>query len=300
MTRLSCAAGCTLRGRHLDECTDEQQCAGCLPAMAADGLQVCQRCERRTADSLRFLPELYDDLAEPRRGGGLPKFTKGSSPGPKRPEACAKCDAGTPCGRTHRETAQIIEDAARDARSAIRAGLVTWCLLLEEERSISLPADDVQAMSKHVHRHLIGLLGSEHADQIVHDVRFWNEAKMIAYRARPDLTIACECGARVRVDLADTMTCSACGQWGDYQWWASQGVPTEESLTATAQDTLDWLLRTHDLPVTYGTLRVWRTRHKQVSAGRDQKSRALYVKAAVLELAQRSVPRQRSSVSNSA
>ena len=37
-----CARGCLIRARHLDGCQDET-CAGCMPAMAAPGLDVCER-----------------------------------------------------------------------------------------------------------------------------------------------------------------------------------------------------------------------------------------------------------------
>jgi hypothetical protein len=284
---IACDHGCSLRDRHRVECADDQ-CAGCLSRPALDGLRVCSGCERKAMEGLRGIPELYVDLGDPRRGGGIPRFSKYNSSGPKRPEACPECDNGGSCGRKHREAPPIISDAARDARSAIRAGLVSWCLLLEEERRITLPEDDVRAMATHVHRHAQNLLASpEHADQLVHDVTFWGEARLVAYRVRPDLTIACECGGRVKVDLADVMTCRACGSWGEYTWWAKQGVPEQESDVATAQDIVDWLIRAHDLPVTYGTLRQWRLRYKPIAAGRDAKSRALYDKAAVLGVARR-------------
>jgi hypothetical protein len=140
-------------------------------------------------------------------------------------------------------------------------------------------------MAHHVAVQAGRLLTSEHAERLAEEARGWWDAQRAAYPSRADVSITCDCGARVRVDLVDEMRCRACEQWGVWQWWSERGLVVPEE--GTAQDVMDWLLTQHGMLVNYGTLRSWRSRFPSIAAGRDGRSRALYIRQEVFALAQR-------------
>lgn len=234
MTPILCARGCTIRARHTsDDCTEE--CNGCLPARAVDGLAVCSRCERTTRDGLRDLAGLWADLGDPRRS---------AIPGQRRG------DHGPPL---------LLSDAARDARSAIRACLVAWCLVLQDDYRMRLPADTVRAMAHHVSVQAGRLLASEHADQLVHDIGAVTKAKSLLQRSSR-LRIRCDCGEWVAVAEAEDqiMTCRGCDAWGLLSWWVKQAPQSEGPLPL--RDLPAWLLVHQGLDVPSTQLRTWADR----------------------------------------
>jgi hypothetical protein len=103
---------------HVPDC--ERDNCDCRPALAATGSFVCAHHADSTRDHLRELPELWSVLgAKPSKGG-----SEGGGTG---------------------EPPQPLSDDARTARSAMRAMLVTWCKVLEEERGSPLPDERVIA-----------------------------------------------------------------------------------------------------------------------------------------------------------
>lgn len=248
----TCAASCTIRGRHKDDCEPDTGCKGCLPGSASQGSQVCQRCERRTYDGLRDLPELYEELLVPLTGRRTPMGPAG-------------------------ETALPLSDAARHARHAIKACLVAWCLLLHEEFDLTLPADAVPAMVNTLTIQARRLLSHpEHADQLVHDI---TEAAGYAWslvrpRTRVALTVACDCGDRVDmtgIDPSDPnamLTCPGCGDEGVVGWWRSKLAPKLDGPMGSAA-LLTWLLEVHHIRIAAETLRQWAARGHVVRVGKD-------------------------------
>lgn len=108
-----CATTCRIPKRHLPDCTDEQ-CRGCLPALAADGLMLCRyHAERIGADALEAAA-LDPDLALALTGQGEPGV-RGDHGG------------------------LSLNDQAAEARTMLRAILSGWCRLIAEERGITLP-----------------------------------------------------------------------------------------------------------------------------------------------------------------
>lgn len=235
MTPILCARGCTVRGRHVADPCDES-CTGCLPARVADGLAVCTRCERIVRDGLRDVASLYADLGDPRRSA-IPGQRRGGG--------------GPPL---------LISDAARAARSAIRAALVSWCLVLEEDYRLTLPADTVRAMAHHVAVQAGRLLDSEHADQLVHDIE---GAVSVAWRlarpGRPRLRIQCDCGEWVAVATGEdeVMTCRGCDAWGVLSWWVEREPGRALAGAVTLREAADILLMHHGHDVPLATLRTW-------------------------------------------
>lgn len=152
---LACGAGCTQPDRHLSDCpcADPQHehgeyladqelgwatcsdCTGCLPRLAAPGLQVCPGCENDARRALTELPDLWVDLAERPRLAGVSRAPTGED----EPAAPANDD-------------QIAE------RSVIKSILVTWCKVLEEDHAIGVPDERaIAATTRH--------LAAWHSDQ---------------------------------------------------------------------------------------------------------------------------------------
>jgi hypothetical protein len=135
LTRETEGPPCVVRGQHAAACADAD-CTGCLPTPAALGSKACawhgEGCRdmlvgatpnparQRTVPSLA---ELYEAL------GDAPVGARGPGDG---------------------EDAQVIGDERRQARSAIKAMLVSWVLVLAEEaenggRGLSVPDERVIA-----------------------------------------------------------------------------------------------------------------------------------------------------------
>lgn len=139
MTALCTARGCTARGRHDpgSRC-DTDQCRGCLPRRAADGLNLCQRHTDLIAEDAYTAGRLYRVLAAQLAASGLPgERTSGS-----------------------RDPGLKINLHALGARIVIRHTLVGWTTLIADERGVTLPADDDTAtLGAYVARHAVWLAG---------------------------------------------------------------------------------------------------------------------------------------------
>ena len=126
MTHTPCVLAHPIPGRHLDACTDPE-CRGCLPAIATTGLLVCTYDERRARDGLRDAPGLYDDLGDPRTSTRPRTGSSGS-------------DSGSP---------MLLSPERITARDNLRRFLVTWCMILEDDYALTMPADTVRAKQLH-------------------------------------------------------------------------------------------------------------------------------------------------------
>ncbi len=115
-----CILGCRIRNRHLPGCEtpdDPQQCGGCLPRQADDGL-CCTPCLDRVRERLDAIAELAPDarlvaagLVRRGSGGGSGK------PGSRPP----------------------LNDGATDALDEITNTLTTWARHIAETRGVTLP-----------------------------------------------------------------------------------------------------------------------------------------------------------------
>lgn len=119
-------------------CEECPRCDGCLPRLAASHLDVCDSCERATTTALNELPDLWVDLAERPRLAGVSK---------------APTTEGDPASPANDD--QIAE------RSVIKSILVTWCKVLEEDHSITVPHETVVAATSRT-------LAAWHSDQARH------------------------------------------------------------------------------------------------------------------------------------
>lgn len=192
----------------------------------------------QTRDALRDLPALWADLGDTRRGQPI---------GRRAPAA---------------ERTLALSDAARQARSAIRASLVAWCLIMADDYGLSLPPDTVRAMAGHVATQAGRLLAStEHADQLAHDmITAASEARRLAYPV-VSVTVEHGCGARVRLDSdPDVITrCPGCAEAGNAPWWRLQLAPETLQPMTIAQG-VAWLQRAYGLEVEPDAVRQWAAR----------------------------------------
>jgi hypothetical protein len=200
-----------------DRCMPSGLCPGehDEPRQTTHGLQVCGTCETAVRNGLRDLPGLWDELA-------------------------VKPTTGIRSGRQDDGQPQPLGDEQRRARSAIRACLVSWCLVLHEEETwkLALPEDTIEAMA-----HLIGvqagrLLASEHADQLLADVTsLVREARRRTYRGRGHaVRVQCPgpvggepCGSWVGIDPDEQAenVCRMCGATGTTSWWIGLARPQQ-------------------------------------------------------------------------
>lgn len=119
MTTLLCAAPhCRKPGSHTTTCKNEpdKPCPGCLPAVAADGLYLCVRCTNRLVVDTATAATLWAELGLALIGQGGPG-ARGTNPQP----------------------GLALNGPAVEHRTLIRHTLVSWALLIAEERGIELP-----------------------------------------------------------------------------------------------------------------------------------------------------------------
>ena len=247
MTVFCVVDGCQVSGKHLGACADDD-CPGCMPRMAGSDSLTCDRDWTMTVGGLRELPELYADLLTP---------TRASGPGPK-------VDVS-------REPRLGLQDEPRQAREAIRAGLVAWCRILEDDYRLSLPADTIPAMAAHVRRHTPNLLRNhEHADQLCHDVRVWTtSARRYAYPARPvgrhigdcpTMVEGVRCSGPLRAHPGVLMVvCPQCGTVDTAAGWAIRSDP-RAAIPMTTAELVQWLTERVARPVTEDAIRQWASR----------------------------------------
>lgn len=126
-----CASAHDVRGRHIDGCPIEN-CRGCLPATAAQGLQVCERCHTRLRHVLAIAPSLVMHLREHIQPGASVTDEQPGAPGKKAPPAPLNVEALSGADDLHAE-------------------LASWALVVMEERRVNGPdwtGSDIRPASK--------------------------------------------------------------------------------------------------------------------------------------------------------
>lgn len=128
MTELVCAAPrCAIPRRHLPGCENEK-CRGCQPARPAPGLNLCDHHATRIAADAVAIAELDHDLEEVLgTWGRQDERTSGSG-----------------------ATGTVVNEAALQCRSDIRAVLSSWVRLVAEERGHQLPPDTLVAIGAYL------------------------------------------------------------------------------------------------------------------------------------------------------
>ncbi len=250
MTVLCVAPHCGIYGRHLDQC-DQEACRGCLPRRAADGLLLCERDTARLSEDAWTAADLYDDLLLAALGTRQGEKTSGSrNPG---------LDPGA---------------ERMEARSAIRATLVSLCRMVAEERGVSLPDDSVQDMARFIERNASWLAAHKAADDHAHDLRdiasdprTWR----LAYPTSTDSLYIGECplhittpdgdrevcGTRLRQRADEPLiTCPGCGAQETVEQWQRWIVGDHDGVVDAYAAAAHLAVRWHR-PVDPATVRKW-------------------------------------------
>lgn len=120
MIPLLCASSrCRIPGRHTPACQDtpDRPCGGCLTALAADGLRLCQRDADRISINAVTAAELWSELALMLAGAG-------ASLGIRRSSDAVGINLNIPVA---------------EHRATIRHTLISWTLLIAETRGVTIP-----------------------------------------------------------------------------------------------------------------------------------------------------------------
>ncbi|MFF0523408.1 helix-turn-helix domain-containing protein [Actinomadura nitritigenes] len=130
----------------------------------AGAARLCDPCAGALADDLSLLPVLYEECGR-LLGGSEQRASVGRTSGGPLP--------GLP-----------FNDAAADARAAIRAVLGSWSALVADERGIARPRRTAAGLSCFLTRHLGWLCGHESAAEFAREIgRLTGGARRVA---RPD------------------------------------------------------------------------------------------------------------------
>lgn len=280
MTLLCIADHCGIPGQHTTDCVDPS-CRGCLPRLAADGLYLCEVDTRRMAEDARTAAVLHEDLALTliRRGRGG--------------ERVASSSTGAP----------VPDDEVMEARTAIRATLVSLVRIIAAERGSHLPVDEISALGGYVALHARWLAAHRAADEHARDLRDVASdprTRRLAYPSGSDRLYIGDCPLVVRdldgvESVCDTrlyvyganhlVHCSGCGTSETVEWWQHKLVgdaPAEVDAYEAAAD----LAMRHHRDVDPALIRKWASLGKVTRKGR-QGTRTLYDLGEVREYAAR-------------
>jgi hypothetical protein len=158
--RLFCTKpGCRAFGRHLPDC-DGEDCRGCQPRPAADGVLLCQVDLERIGTDAITIADLYDELAYSVMPSGNGQ--------------------GQPIGRSS-DGPPVPREKVVEIRTEIRHVLASWCRLVGEERGHQLPADEVSAMGAYAAKHATWLAAHGAAGEVAEELsslrrRAWSVA----------------------------------------------------------------------------------------------------------------------------
>lgn len=245
--------------RHTDDSCVIPHRAGHQPR-AVDGLYACPACLQRLDSQLRALPSRWDQLGR--------ALSPGSSPGQRV--------SGSPT------TPLPINPAVADLRARIRAVLVSWTMLVCEDRGLTGPANgDVLNTATFLFEHVAWAAGHRWIDE------FAAEITELTGRTRgllePTGNRALETGERCRVATDESDRCAGVITMAirdDETWTArcSECGPQEPEpymrdhlagRWVTVQRVQLYALRTHAVRVTDTTVRSWALRGRITSKAED-------------------------------
>ncbi|RAO26489.1 hypothetical protein PSN13_06517 [Micromonospora saelicesensis] len=294
MTILCVAAHCGIPHHHTDDCPDPETCHGCLPRLAADGLRLCEVDTRRLAEDALAAARLHDDLALRLMPGG------------RGGEKVATSSSGAP----------TVDGEVVEARSAIRATLVSLCRLIADERGHQLPQDATEALGGYVAHHARWLAAHAAADEHARDLRDIASdprTRRLAYPAGTDRLYIGDCPLIVRdLDGAESVCgtrvyqygerqligCDGCGTDETVEWWQREIVGDASATVDAYAGAADLALRFHR-PVDPALIRKWASLEARKAerneayvprvnrCGKDGKQRTLYDLKELREYAER-------------
>ncbi|MGW3808841.1 hypothetical protein [Micromonospora sp. NPDC005113] len=279
---LCIAEHCGIPRQHHPDCPQPDTCRGCLPRPAADGLRLCDVDTRRLAEDARTAAVLHEDL------------TLRLMPGGKGGEKVSSSSTGAPS----------VDPDVVEARSAIRATLVSLCRLIADERGAQLPQDATEALGAYVAHHAVWLAAHGAADEHARDLRDIAgdpRTRRLAYPAGTDRLYIGDCPLLVRdLDGAESICgtrlyqyadqqligCDGCGTDETVEWWQREIVGEAAKLVDAYAGAAELAMR-HARPVDPALIRKWAQLGKVQRCGQDDKRRTLYDVDELRQYAQR-------------
>lgn len=278
MSALCVVPSCFIPRRHVQTCENED-CAGCLPGLAADGLLICHHHHDRAKRDLGRLPGLDRDLTKA-------VAISGTTSGVGR----VKGNPGHP--------GISLDENVMDAADYLRGRLTNLIAYVSTERGETIPKWNVPDMVTWLFKRadwmssntdLAHIWGRQVANVVI-------EARRRAYRTRPDGVLighcttttdkGAVCGQPLRYKPSDyagdkTVTCRDCGTGYSLHALAELADP---ATTAPALEVVALLGHRFARVIDTSTLRQWVHRYPDVpfKAGKDTKGRTLYSTAVVL------------------
>ncbi|MEU6204577.1 hypothetical protein ABZ814_13430 [Micromonospora musae] len=268
---LCVADHCGIPNRHGEHCPGGD-CRGCLPRQAADGLYLCEVDTRRLAEDARTAAVLHEDLTLVLMPGGW-----------ARGERVASSSTGAPS-----VDAEVVE-----ARSAIRATLVSLVRIIAAERGSHLPVDAIEALAAYVAHHAAWLAAhgaaGEHSRDL-RDIAGDPRTRRLAYPSGNDRLYIGDCPLKVTdLDGVESVCvarlyaygdqplilCGGCGTEETVEWWQHRIVGEATRLVDAYAGAAELAMR-HARPVDPALIRKWASLGKVQRHGQDVKGRTLY------------------------
>lgn len=235
---------CGLPGQHVQDCQAPDDCRGCLPALAADGLRLCPWHTGLIPDDVIESATRYaamaDHMARP------PASTEPSTSGTRIPGL-------------------DLADAWAEAREAIRSTLRQLVALIARERGMTRPADDVDQMALWIAAQATWIAARPDAgqwSQALRDLRLDPRTGRLAYPARAVRASigVCPldgCGTRLHATPGDpVVSCEGCGATGTAEQW-QQILTGRTDAVVDAYAAAERLSTLYYQPISPATVRKW-------------------------------------------
>lgn len=274
MTETLCAIDpCYVNGQHVitdGPCTIPD-CTGCLPGLAADGKLICSWHHRWGVRDLRQLPKLDADL-----GKALVPITSGVKPYVK--------------GASRDGVGIDLDQHVFEARDYLRSRLANLAAFVSEERGVTPPSVNTQAMCDFLIRHADWMSANRVVGAVwtrqVRNVML--EARRRAYRTRVTAMKIGECpltgddggvcGGIIRHEPSDyagqNVTCPSCGTTGTVDWWQAT-IWGEQGSQLDAQAVSRLLSSRYARVVPPSTIRSWASKGI-IDSTKDGAGRTVY------------------------
>jgi hypothetical protein len=287
MNQLACAATCTIPAHHLDTCNQPNDCRGCLPGHAADGLVLCTHHTRLLPELALNAAKLYGVLGSRLLpAGGTGPRTSGSKPGAPTPDDTVM-QTRADIQRTLVVLAQRIADQ-RGVTPPLRWSIVRLPHGVEGPAARrARPTGHRMALAQFVGKHAEWLAAQDDAghicDLLVHYGRIGGPTWRLAYPHRTDRLYVGDCPLTVTNDQGEVVcgerlhqvagqpliTCRGCGTAALIEQWERWLYPDGESVTVDAYAGARALARAWYREVDAGLIRVWTVRRKVVPVMED-------------------------------
>lgn len=186
MSDLLCVSPrCKPPTRHKPDCVGDPQepCRGCLPARAHDGLRLCWHCTERLGKNAVEAAELWSELGLALVGGGSgDEGVRMKNPG-----------AGL-----------NLKPRVVEARTLIRNRLVSWTLLVTEDRGFSVPADNVTALGRFLQAQAQWLAQQEFAGEAADEIaELVDVGRSLRQPSQTRIIEIGPCPRKVEIDVSD-------------------------------------------------------------------------------------------------